>query len=115
MKIAELLLKKFDELKNYLIRKSQKFEPTYVESGFCGACCAGNINIVEMLIDKSEKERKNSFTESLTFDFTPKNRFGHTGFHIACENGNTNIVTVVVVDDVSLQFLRASNRKAVHC
>ena len=84
-----------------------------MESGFCGACCAGNINIVEMLIDKSEKERKNSFTESLTFDFKPKNR--HTGFHIACENGNTNIVTVVVVDDVSLQFLRASNRKAVHC
>ena len=57
-----------------------------------------------MLINKSEKERKNSFKESLTFDFTPKNRFGHTGFHIACENGNTNIVEFLIDKSESLNF-----------
>ena len=115
--LAEILLNKLDELKydlmrigillndNHLVTKVM-----YVESGFKHACRTGRVNIVEMLIDKSENEKNNPLTKSLKFDFTAKNNFGHTGFHLACEAGHTNVVELLIDRSESLKFdLTAKN------
>ena len=83
----------------------------YVESGFRAACNAGHISIVEMLIDKSEKEKNNPFTESLKFNFTAKNICGQTGFHSACFAGHTKVVEMLIDKSESLKLdLTAKDR-----
>ena len=117
--IAEMLLNKLDKLKNDLMRvgilvndsvNNLMTKIMYVESGFKHGCRAGHVNIVEMLIDKSENEKNNPLTKSLKFDFTAKNNFGHTGFHLACEAGHTNVVELLIDRSESLKFdLTAKN------
>ena len=115
--IAEMLLKKLDELKYDLMRIGILINDSllmtksmYVESGFKHGCRNGHVNIVEMLIDKSEKEKDNPFTKSLRFDFTAKNNFGQTGFHLACGVGHTKVVELLIDRSESLKFdLAAKN------
>ena len=120
--LAEMLLNKLDELQydlmkigillndNHLMTKVM-----YVESGFKNACRAGRVNIVEMLIDKSENEKNNPLTKwnptrSLRFNFTTKNNFGQTGFHLACVTGHSKVVEVLIERSESLNFdLTAKN------
>ena len=120
--IAEMLLNKLDELQYDLMRigillndHHLMTKVMYVESGFKHACRAGRVNIVEMLIDKSENEKNNPLTKwnptkSLRFDFTAKNNFGQTGFHLACGAGHSKVVEVLVDRSESLNFdLTAKN------
>ena len=124
--IAEMLLKKLDELKYDLMRIGILINDSllmtksmYVESGFKHGCRNGHVNIVEMLIDKSENEKNNPLTfcqgiifptKSLRFDFTTKNNFGQTGFHLACGVGHTKVVELLIDRSESLKFdLAAKN------
>ena len=50
---------------------------------------------MELLINRSE---------SLNFDLTAKNVSGHTGFHLACEGGHTNVVEMLKDKSESLKI-----------
>ena len=120
--LAEMLLNKLDQLQYDLMRigillndNHLMTKVMYVESGFKHACRAGRVNIVEMLIDKSENEKNNPLTKwnptkSLSFDFTAKNNFGHNGFHLACGAGHSKVVELLINRSESLNFdLTAKN------
>jgi ankyrin repeat protein len=120
--IAEMLLNKLDELRYDLMRIGILINDTllmtksmYVESGFKHGCRNGNVNIVEMLLDKSENEKNNPLTKwnptkSLRFNFTTKNNFGQTGFHLACGTGHSKVVELLINRSESLNFdLTAKN------
>ena len=120
--LAEMLLNKLDELQYDLMRigillndNHLMTKVMYVESGFKHGCRNGHVNIVEMLIDKSENEKNNPLTKwnptrSLRFNFTTKNNFGQTGFHLACGTGHSKVVEVLIERSESLNFdLTAKN------
>ena len=111
VKIAEMLLKKLDKIKiNNLIKSASAPNQDglvlailgYLESGFKAACIVGHTSIVELMIDKSEREKNDPFPESLKFNLT--GICGQTGFHLACVAGHTKVVEMLIDKSESLKL-----------
>ena len=113
VKIAEMLLKKLDKIKiNNLIKSASAPNQDglvlailgYLESGFKAACIVGHTSIVELMIDKSEREKNDPFPESLKFNLTAKDMCGQIGFHLACVAGHTKVVEMLIDKSESLKL-----------
>ena len=79
--IAEVIMKKYLELKIHLNRKCK-----WGNTSFHTACEVGCFKIVDVMIEQSE---------SLEIDLKAKDNYSKTGYQLAKEFGRTHVVNLI--------------------